>query len=72
MFVADHNPPHFHVRYTGHKARVALDGTILAGDLPRGAARLVMEWEDSTQPSSRGLLGAGGHHEPRGTIESLP
>lgn len=31
MFFGDHNPPHFHVRYGGHKARVALDGTVLLG-----------------------------------------
>jgi hypothetical protein len=44
MFFGDHNPPHFHVRYAGHKARVALDGTVLVGDLPRRAAGLVVEW----------------------------
>jgi len=37
MFFGDHNPPHFHVRYAGHTARVALDGRILAGDIPRSS-----------------------------------
>ena len=40
MFFGDHNPPDFHVRYSGHKARVGLDGQILDGTLPRRAARL--------------------------------
>jgi len=29
MFFGDHNPPHFHARYSGHDARIALDGTVL-------------------------------------------
>ena len=44
MFFGDHNPPHFHARYGGHKARIALDGSLLAGHLPRRASRLVQEW----------------------------
>ncbi len=30
-----HNLPHIHVRYSGHKAAVAIeDGSVLAGGLP--------------------------------------
>jgi hypothetical protein len=45
MFVNDHPPPHFHARYGGHRARVAIsDGELMNGELPRRAARLVRQW----------------------------
>lgn len=34
----------FHARYANDRARVALNGTALAGHLPRRAARLVRKW----------------------------
>jgi len=41
----DHPPPHFHVRYGGHKARFSIPaGELLDGELPTRAARLVREW----------------------------
>jgi hypothetical protein len=45
MFHNDHNPPHFHVRYGGNKAKVSISTLeILAGKLPRRAQALVLEW----------------------------
>jgi len=45
MYWKDHNPPHFHAIYAGDEALVTIaDGTVLAGSLPRTAARLVREW----------------------------
>jgi len=45
MYWKDHNPPHFHAIYGGDEALVVIaDGTVLAGSLPRTAARLVREW----------------------------
>lgn len=61
MFFGDHNPPHFHVRYAGHGARVALDGRILAGSLARWEARLVAEWA-GFHPLFAGLCRALGLH----------
>ena len=44
MFWNDHPPPHFHVRYADHRARVSIgELTILSGSLPRTAERLVLE-----------------------------
>lgn len=40
----DHPAPHFHAEYAGHRASIACDGTLLAGELPAGASRLVVEW----------------------------
>jgi hypothetical protein len=45
MYWNDHEPAHFHAIYSGDEALVRIDdGTILAGALPRTAARLVQEW----------------------------
>jgi hypothetical protein len=39
-----HNVAHFPVRYAGYKASFSLDGSLLAGDLPRAQRRLVSQW----------------------------
>ena len=39
-----HARPHFHARYAGEAASVDLDGTVIAGSLPRRALALVAEW----------------------------
>ncbi len=45
MYQDDHNPPHFHIEYQGHQALMAIEsGEILAGSLPKKAAKLVREW----------------------------
>lgn len=45
MYWQDHQPPHFHAIYGGEEALVRIDdATVLAGSLPRTAARLVREW----------------------------
>ena len=45
MFFGDHEPPHFHVRYSGYKAKVEIKtGEIMEGDLPRRALRLIQDW----------------------------
>lgn len=45
MYWADHEPAHFHAIYADDEAQVLIEsGAILAGSLPRTAARLVREW----------------------------
>lgn len=45
MFFNDHDPPHFHVRYQGFRARVRIaDGEIIDGRLPPTVARVLKEW----------------------------
>jgi hypothetical protein len=52
MYLADHNPPHFHAIYGEHEAHVAIaTGDILEGYLPRNAARIVKEWTLARQAS---------------------
>lgn len=41
----DHQPPHFHARYSEHEAVVRLDTLeVEAGYLPRRVLGLVLEW----------------------------
>lgn len=45
MYWGDHGPPHFHARYGGEKASIAIgDLSVLAGGLPPRALGLVVEW----------------------------
>ena len=38
MYFGDHPPPHFHVRYAGHKAKVDIDAlAVIEGNLPARA-----------------------------------
>ncbi len=60
------------VRYSGHRARVALDGQILDGALPRRAARLVAEWAGLHASELEECWERAINHEPPGTIEPLP
>jgi len=43
----DHSPPHFHARYGGQEAAIAIDGfEQIAGKLPRRALNLVIDWAE--------------------------
>jgi hypothetical protein len=45
MYYNDHDPPHFHVRYSGQRALMAIeDLSILRGHLTPRALALVREW----------------------------
>ena len=39
-----HNRPHIHAEYSGEEIVVALDGTILEGDFPKGKLKLLEAW----------------------------
>ena len=52
MYYADHAPPHFHARYGGDEAKIAIaTGDIVAGRLPGRAVRLVREWAEGIVPN---------------------
>lgn len=72
MFFGDPNPPHFHARYAGRTARVALDGTVLDGHLPRRATRLIKEWTGLHRDELADCWDRVVNHEPPGRIEPLP
>jgi hypothetical protein len=45
MYYSDHDPPHFHVRYSGQKALIAIETLALwRGRLSPRALGLVTEW----------------------------
>ena len=45
MYYNDHEPAHFHVRYSGQKALIAIEtGALLRGYLSPRALGLVTEW----------------------------
>jgi len=47
MFWREHGPPHFHATYAEHEATIAIETLdVLAGDLPRRAKGLVLEWAE--------------------------
>jgi hypothetical protein len=48
MYYSDHEPPHFHARYGGFKATIAItDGRLLVGQLPARVRGLVEEWRST-------------------------
>ena len=46
MYMSEHNPPHFHVKYQDYEAIITIDGGVVTGSLPRRALNLVYEWLD--------------------------
>lgn len=46
MYIADHNPPHFHIWYDDYKAIMTITDGIVTGSLPRRAIKMVYEWLD--------------------------
>lgn len=45
MFFNDHGPPHFHVNYQGHRARVLIEtGEVIDGSVPPTVRKLLREW----------------------------
>ncbi len=45
MYYADHDPPHFHIRYAGQRALIAIETlAVLRGSLSPRALALVTEW----------------------------
>ena len=45
MYFNDHLPPHFHARYGGEEAFIAIGSLdVLHGDIPSRAHELVCEW----------------------------
>ena len=44
MFINDHNPPHFHVRYEQYRALIEIKTGKFYGQLPGRALALITEW----------------------------
>lgn len=47
MYYDDHNPPHFHAEYAGHKALVDIQhGYVISGALPARQLKYVLAWDE--------------------------
>lgn len=46
MYVSDHNPPHFHVRYKEYRSVVVIEERHIIGKIPVRVMRLVLKWLD--------------------------
>ena len=44
MYFNDHNPPHFHAKYSSQEAIFNFTGEIMEGALPKRATKFVQEW----------------------------
>ena len=49
MYMNEHQPPHFHVRYDGDEAMIDINDGRITGSLPRRAVKMVYEWLDLHQ-----------------------
>ena len=68
----DHNPPHFHARYGEHEAVIDINSiSVVAGQLPARARRLVVEWASLHQDELMAAWIRAQHSEPPGRIAPL-
>ncbi len=52
MYLPDHNPPHFHVRYNEYRAIIDIQTGKVTGQMTRRALHLVFEWLDLHKANS--------------------
>jgi hypothetical protein len=67
-----HARPHFHARYAGHAASIAMEGDLIAGTLPGRALALVEEWAELHQEELLANWERARADEPLQPIEPLP
>ena len=54
VFFRDHPPPHFHAVYAEHQALYDIETLeVIEGELPRTAAKLVVEWATPNREALR-------------------
>ncbi len=72
MYYRDHAPAHFHARYAGHRAAIALDPLrVVDGRLPARALGLVMEWASLHADELRADWDRAARNEPLAPIAPL-
>ena len=68
----DHPIPHFHAEQAGHRASIAVDGTVLAGELRARALRFVQEWAELHRDELLANWDRARNLEPLECIDPLP
>ncbi len=72
MYFDDHPPPHFHVHYGEHDAKIRIDTLeVDVGHLPRRALALVLEWAFEHRDELRENWALADAHQPVNPIEPL-
>jgi hypothetical protein len=72
MYYDDHAPPHFHVYYGDHAAKIEISTlSILAGQLPRRALALVLEWAAEHREELMSNWKLAEAHRPLNAIKPL-
>jgi hypothetical protein len=73
VYYGDHLPPHFHVHYAGHSAKVDIESlALIEGDLPARAKGLVTEWATLHQEELRVAFRKAANLQQPDTINPLP
>lgn len=73
MYFYDHDPPHFHAHYAEHHAVITIgDGSVLVGDLPGRALKLVTEWAGLHRQELEADWERAKHGGTPDTIDPLP
>ncbi len=49
MYYDDHNPPHFHAEYQGHKGMFLTNGEKLNGNIPAKQQKFISAWAEIHQ-----------------------
>lgn len=63
MYLGDHSPPHFHVRYGSQKARFRIDDLgLIDGHVSPRVRAMVVEWASQHQQELTPRVGSGGEH----------
>ena len=42
----EHNPPHFHAEYQGHRAVFDMDGELMEGAMPKRQIKMIVAWAE--------------------------
>jgi hypothetical protein len=72
MYYNDHQPPHFHARYAGQTALIAIDAlSILRGQLSPRVMGMVVEWAAVHQDELRTNWNLAREQAPLNPIEPL-
>ncbi|MBI3193714.1 MAG: DUF4160 domain-containing protein [Ignavibacteriae bacterium] len=73
IFHADHAPPHFHVEYGEHKAKIDINRRMLfEGYLPPRALGMVIEWATLHQEELNEMWENAVKHQQLSRILPLP
>jgi hypothetical protein len=72
MYYDDHSPPHFHVYYGEHAAKIEITSLrLIAGSLPRRALSMVLEWATDHRDELMANWRLAEAHQPLSSIKPL-